>query len=321
MDTMKREGVGRQIVSYFYILLGCLLFAVGDVMFVNPYLLAPGGTYGLANVLNTLWPWRIGFYAICMDIPLLLIGTWILGPRFGIKTVISTVLIFGFTLALESVWGYAPLLHNGILTDVSQIDPSFKRTLVAISRSDSYFVPDYFLNTLIAGGIYGLSIGLIFKSGSTSGGSDIISIIAHKYTKISLGTLTLIVDSCITLTTFIAFGQIRLPIYSILLIVVESKVIDIVIEGVRTYKTAFIITDKAKEVGNFILNELQRGGTCFNGIGMYQGQERKMIYVVLNRSELVKLKSNLRYLDPHALVNVVESSEIMGYGFKALPED
>ncbi|MBO4282353.1 MAG: YitT family protein [Bacteroidales bacterium] len=318
---MKKERVRHQIVSYLYILLGCLLFAAGDVMFVNPYLLAPGGTYGLANVLNTLWPWRIGFYAICMDIPLLLIGTWILGPRFGVKTVISTILIFGATLLFESVWGYQPLIHSGILTDISDCDPYFKQTLVQILDSERYFVPDYFLNTLIAGAIYGIAIGLIFKSGSTSGGSDIISMIAHKYTKISLGTLTLIVDSCITLTTFIAFKQIRLPIYSILLIVVESKVIDLVIEGVKSYKTAFIVTDKYKEVGDFILHDLQRGGTCFNGIGMYQGQERKMIYVVLNRSELVKLKGNLHYLDPNALVNVVESSEIMGYGFKALPKE
>ena len=84
---------------------------------------------------------------------------------------------------------------------------------------------------------------------------------------------------------------------------------------------AKVITDKLDEVKSFILNDLERGGTCFPGIGLYQGQERRMIYVTLDRSDLVKLKSNLRTLDPNAFVNVIESSEIMGYGFKALPEE
>ena len=285
-------------------------------MFVNPYLLAPGGTYGLANVFNTLWPWRISFYAICMDIPLLLIGTWILGPKFGVKTVISTIFIFAFTWILESFWGYNPVIHDGEFLQQSA------HNLVQIPHSDHlFFQPDYFLNTVVAGVIYGLAIGMVFRSGSTSGGSDIICMIAHKYTKISLGTLVLVVDSIITLTTLLAFGDIRLPIYSIILIVVESKVIDLVVDGIKSYKTAFIVTDHIDEVRDFIINDLERGGTVFAGAGLYQGVERKMIYVTLERADLVKLKSNLRRLDPDAFVNVIESSEIMGLGFKALPEE
>ena len=301
---MEKAKMKQQFVAYFYLVLGSLIFAVGDVMFVNPYLLAPGGTYGLANVLNTVWPWKISYYAICMDIPLLLIGTWILGPKFGAKTVISTILIFAFTWLLETFWGYQPVIHDGLLNEPVK---------------GLAFVPDYFLNTLVAGLVYGVAIGLVFKSGATSGGSDIISMILHKYTKVSLGTLVLIVDSCITLTSFIAFRQLRLPIYSILLIVIESKVIDLIVEGVKSYKTAFIVTDEIDAVRNFIIEDLDRSGTVFAGSGLYQGAERKMIYVTLNRTDLVKLKANLRYLDPNAFVNVIESSEIMGNGFKALP--
>ncbi len=303
---MEKAKMKQQFVAYLYLVFGSLLFAVGDVMFVNPYLLAPGGTYGLANVLNTVWPWKISYYAICMDIPLLLIGTWILGPKFGAKTVISTILIFAFTWLLETFWGYQPVIHDGLLSEPVK---------------GLYFVPDYFLNTLVAGLVYGVAIGLVFKSGATSGGSDIISMILHKYTKVSLGTLVLIVDSCITLTSFIAFHQLRLPIYSILLIVIESKVIDLVVEGVKSYKTAFIVTDEIDAVRNFIIEDLDRSGTVFAGSGLYQGAERKMIYVTLNRTDLVKLKANLRYLDPNAFVNVIESSEIMGNGFKALPTE
>ena len=277
---MEKKDFKQQFVAYLLLVLGSALFAVGDVMFVNPYLMAPGGTYGLSNVLNTVWPWKIAFYAICMDIPLLIIGTLILGPKFGVKTVVSTVLIFLFTLLLESIWGYNPVIHDGAIV----ASPIEGRNMVEILNNGGWFEPDYFLNTVVAGLIYGVAIGLIFRSGATSGGSDIISMILHKYTKISLGTLVLIVDSCITLTTFIAFGDIRLPIYSIILIFIESKVIDLVA-----------------------------------GEGLYNGTERKMIYVTMERADFVKLRSNLRRLDPAAFVNVIESSEIMGKGFKALP--
>ena len=97
----SKKKMQQEIIAYILLIVGSALFAIGDVMFVNPYLMAPGGTYGLSNVLNTVWPWKISLYAICMDIPLLLVGTWILGPKFGIKTIISTALIFAFTYILD----------------------------------------------------------------------------------------------------------------------------------------------------------------------------------------------------------------------------
>lgn len=316
MTMTKKINWKQEIISYAFLILGSVLFAVGDVMFVNPYHLAPGGTYGLSNVLNALYPWKVSLYAICMDIPLLVIGTWILGPKFGFKTILSTLLIFGATFVLESTWGYKPVIFEFIheVTEGQAVDKS----MLEILGTNSYFKPDYFLNTLVAGGIYGLAIGFVFKSGATSGGSDIISMILHKYTKISLGTLVMIVDSCITLTSLL-LGQIRLPIYSILLIVIESKIIDLVVDGVKSYKTAFIITDKIDDVRTFIINDLDRGGTCFVGTGLYKGQERKMIYTNLDRADLVKLKMILRSIDPNAFVNVIESSEVMGNGFVPLP--
>ncbi|MCQ2273369.1 MAG: YitT family protein [Bacteroidales bacterium] len=313
---MDNSKVKQEIIAYVLLIVGSALFAVGDVMFVNPYLLAPGGTYGLSNVFNTLWPWKISWYAICMDVPLLLIGTWILGPKFGIKTIISTILIFLFTWVLEATWGYAPVIHDGLIESTKLND-----AMVAIVNDGGFFTPDYFLNTVVAGIIYGVAIGLIFRSGATSGGSDIISMILHKYTKISLGTLVMIVDSCITLTTLIAFGDIRLPIYSIIIIFLEGKIIDLVVDGTKSYKTAFIVTDHMEEVRNYVLNDLHRGGTCITVEGLYNGVERKMIYVTMERADFVKLRSNLRRLDPTAFVNVIESSEIMGKGFKALPNE
>ena len=317
VETLQRNTWKKELGAYGLLIAGSILFAVGDVMFVNPYRMAPGGTYGISNVLNTVWPWKISLYAICMDVPLLLIGTLILGPKFGFKTILSTALIFLATYVLESWWGYAPLIHDGALADM----PGEGVTMVEIPHNGGWFVPDYFLNTLVAGLIYGISIGLIFKSGATSGGSDIISMILHKYTKISLGTLVTIVDGCITLTTLIAFGDIRLPIYSIIIIFIEGKMIDLVVDGMKRYKTMFIVTENVEAVRNYVVHELKRGATCVAGTGLYEGAERKIVCVSLERADAVKLKSNLRRLDPAAFVAVMDSAEILGNGFRELPKE
>ena len=310
-----KRKMWREVWAYLLLTIGSALFAVGDVMFVNPYMMAPGGTYGLSNVFNTLWPWKISLYAICMDVPLLIIGTWILGPKFGIKTIVSTILIFAFTFILESNWGYNPVVHDG---DISTVEgPS----MVRILHDGGWFTPDYFLNTVLAGIIYGVAIGLIFRAGATSGGSDIISMILHKYTKISLGTLVMIVDGIITLSTLIAFHDVRLPIYSIIIIFIEGKVIDLVVDGMKSYKTMFIITDNPDPIRDYIINDIKRGGTCITGSGLYEGKERKMVYVTLDRSDMIKLRSALYFIDPHAFVNIMESSEILGTGFRALPKE
>ena len=309
----KKSKFKQEFVAYMLLIVGSALFAVGDVMFVNPYLMAPGGTYGLSNVFNTLWPWKISFYAICMDVPLLLIGTWILGPKFGVKTIISTALIFLFTFVLESLWGYNPAIYDGAFAATKA------EGMLPIPGGSEWFRPDYFLNTVVAGIIYGVAIGLIFRSGATSGGSDIISMILHKYTHVSLGTLVMIVDGIITLSTFVAFGDIRLPIYSTIIIFIEGKVIDLVVDGIKSDKTMMIITDNPEPIRDYIVNQLHRSGTCLTGEGLYQGKERKMIYVTLDRSGTVKLRDVLHELDPDAFVNIMESAEVLGKGFHKLP--
>ncbi|MGI6718615.1 MAG: YitT family protein [Bacteroidales bacterium] len=303
MKHLKEEKLfsKRWFLSYFYIILGCALFSVGNVMFVNPYLLAPGGAYGIATVLNAVHPWKISYYALCMEIPLLIIGTFVLGPRFGTKTVLCTVLIFAFVWILETFYGYAPLIHDGMLPTKG--------------ANGLNFIPDYFLNTLVAGLIYGVAVGLIFKSGATSGGIDIVVMIINKYTNIPLGRIVVIVDSAISLLTLIVFKQIRLPIYSILLIVIMGKIIDLVIEGTKSYKTVLIISEHVDEIRDIIINQLDRSATKINGTGLYLGKERNIIYVTLLRKEFVYLRNELKEIDPNAFINVIDSNEIVGHGF------
>lgn len=318
VDTDEKFGSKQWFKSYAYIFVGTFLFVLADVMFAMPYHLAPGGVYGLANVLSTLTPVNISTYLMCMEIPLLIIGSIILGPMFGVKTIVSTVLGWGFTWILETTWGYAPLIHIGELITDAAAAPF---DALAIKGTSELFIPDYLLNTLLAGLLYGIGIGMIFKSGATSGGSDIVSMIINKYTGISLGTLVIIVDSLIALSSLLISPDLRLPAYSILLIVIEGKIIDIVVDGLKTYKTLFIVTNKYDQVRDAIINDLNRGGTCMKGVGMYKGVERDIIYTTVSRSEFVKLRSGIRKIDPEAFINVIDSSEILGRGFKALPKN
>lgn len=291
-------------ITYAYILLGSFLFAIGDVLFVNPYKLAPGGVYGIANFLYHSTGWNISSSVLFMEVPLLIVGTIILGPRFGVKTLVSTFAIMGFVYILEqpTVWGHDAFLPN-----------------------------EPILNTIISGIIYGIAIGLIFKARATSGGSDIISMILNKYTRISLGKLVMIVDGAITtLTIFMPnetgdFGlrsiDWTLPIYSWVVIYIEGKMIDMMIDGIKINKTLFIISDKSDEIQDKLLNGIQRGGTMFAGTGMYEGVERKMIYTTVTRRESQILLSHISKIDKKAFVNVMDSSQVLGEGFKEIEKE
>ncbi|MCL3779609.1 YitT family protein [Prolixibacteraceae bacterium JC049] len=285
-------------VAYSYLIIGSLLFAMGDVMFVNPYKLAPGGVYGIANCLYHWFGFKISLSVLFMDIPLLVLGTFVLGPRFGIKTMLSVFIILGFTYLLEThLWGYDAVIQN-----------------------------DAMLNTIVSGVIYGVAIGLIFKSGATSGGSDIISMILNKYTKISLGFLVIVVDSTITLLTLFVPTEngmldFRLPIYSWIVIFIEGKIIDMIVDGAKVNKTLFIISEKHEAIKNKILNDLKRGGTSFVGEGMYGGKERKVIYTILTRRESTLLRKFIAKEDPTAFINIVDSNEILGAGFKKIDSE
>ncbi len=299
--------------AYSFIILGSLLFAIGNVMFATPYKLAPGGTYGIATVLHHLFGWKISISAFFMDIPLLLIGTWLLGHLFGIKTVVSAFSIMAFVWIIETYYGVIPVIHDGIFSAEEAM--AMGNTALLEIADGRFFMPDYFLNTLLGGLIYGLAIGLIFKSGATSGGSDIISMIINKYTKISLGTLVIIVDSAITVSTLLLSNQFRLPIYSILLIAIEGKIIDVVVDGIKLYKTVFIVTEQPDKVRDLICDDLKRGGTLFTGKGIFKGVERNMIYTTVSKTEFVRLKESLYKVDPNAFMNTINSSDIMGKGF------
>lgn len=297
-ETQEKLFSKEFFKNYALLTGGCFIFTLGAVLFAEPYGFAPGGTYGISMVFHHLWGWRTEVSALCMDIPLLLIGIYFLGGKFGIKTVICTFLIPLFMWIIHSTYGFAPLLEPEVT----------ERTMLQ----------EQMLSSIFGGITYGLGLGMVFRSGATSGGSDIISMILNKFTHISLGVLVMIVDCTITLTTVIAFGDWRLPMYSWIIIIIEGKVIDLVVDGFFSNKTVLIISGNSEEIKEYIVTKLQRGATIVDATGAYSGENKKMIYTIVSMKELISLRNKIKEIDKTAFVNVINSSEILGNGFKRI---
>ncbi len=317
-------------VAYGKVIFGCFLFALTDLLMVVPYGMAPGGVYGLMSVFNNLWGWPMDM-VILMDLPLFILGLVVLGGNLGIKTLVSVIFTWLFTYFTENIfyipqYGYFPLIHSGEFIGVdtfaalsSQVQELYL-PLRGVGNNEilQYFKPDYLLNSIVCGLGYGVSIAMIFSAGATSGGMDVISMILHKYTHISLGVLVMIVDSIVALTSFVVGGDIRLPMFSIILIFVESKVIDFVIDN-KVNKTMLIITDNVEAMKTLILEDLERSGTVFKGKGLYLDTDKNMIYTTVNRKEYNKIKYSAKKIDPKCFITVISNTETLGEGFTELP--
>ncbi|MBQ4442340.1 MAG: YitT family protein [Bacteroidales bacterium] len=290
------------IKTYSLIVVGTFIMSIGYVVFVSPLKLAPGGVYGIAIILHHLFNFPIGLSGICLDIPLLIIGTLWLGPKFGAKTIVGVITLPAFISLWEKIYGYAPLI--ALPGDPMTPDPAAN-----------------FIIALCGGVIIGIGLGLIFKTRATSGGSDIIAMIIAKYFKhIPLGTLLIMVDSTIVLAALAAFKDWTIPLYSWLIIYVTGIVMDKVIVGFHSDKVVFIVSDCYDEIRQHIFDELDRGGTFLHGEGMYNNDEKKIIFTSISRKQLPMLVHFVHEIDPKAFVSILDASETLGNGFTSLRE-
>jgi uncharacterized membrane-anchored protein YitT (DUF2179 family) len=296
--------------SYSLIAIGSFILAAGFVYFIDPHKIVPGGVYGIGIVVKNITseimhggikvPFLgvqifkdglgIGFVGLMLNIPLTIIGIKVLGPRFGVKTVVGFVLTSIFIDFLDA--GFA-----GALVD------------------------DVLLSCVFGGVLIGFGLGLIFKSRATSGGSDIIAMILAKYTRMSLGLLMIVVDSVIVLVGLLVFKDWKIPLYSWIVIYITGKVIDATLQGVSYDKALFIISDKYDEIRDKIINDLERSGTLINGTGLYKGLDKKIIFTNVNRREQGILKDFIKEIDPHAFMTVIDANEVFGSGFKPIESD
>ncbi len=290
----------KWFISYTLIIIGSFILAAGFVFFINPYNIVPGGVYGIGIVVHQLtkglfafWPTGIpiGLFGLVLNIPLTIIGVRVLGPRFGIKTVIGFILTSVFMDMLTMIVGEKD--HLGLANDV-------------------------LMASIFGGVLIGFGLGLIFKSKATSGGSDIVAMIIARYTRLPLGQLMIYVDSVIVLLGLVVFRDWHIPLYSWIVIFVTGKVIDITMQGVSYDKTLFIVSSQFELIRNKIINDLNRGGTYIPGKGMFNNSDKTIIFTVLNRRELAILEEYIHQVDPKAFVTVMDANEILGEGFKSL---
>ena len=290
------------IKDYVTIILGTFIMAVGIVVFITPLKLAPGGVYGIAIILHHLFGTPVGLVGICLDIPLLLLGIWLLGAKFGAKTVVGIFSLAGFISLIEFIYGYAPLIS--LPGNPAIADPAAN-----------------FIISLFGGVIVGSGLGLIFRTRATSGGTDIIATIIGKYVKhIKLGTILMIVDSIIVLLALVVFEDWTIPLYSWLVIYVTGFMIDKIISGFDRRKALFIISEYHDQIKSVIINEMERGGTYFKGKGMYNESEKRIIFTTITKKELPGLLYRIHEIDADAFISIIDATDVLGEGFNSLRE-
>jgi uncharacterized membrane-anchored protein YitT (DUF2179 family) len=295
----------KWFIAYGLTVLGSFILAAGFVFFINPYDIVPGGVYGIGIVVHHLtlgiFPkglspdggFPVGLFGLILNVPLTIIGIKILGPRFGVKTVVGFVL--------------SSVFMDMLTLFVGNNDPLGLKNEV-------------FMGCVFGGVLIGFGLGLIFKAKATSGGSDIIAMIIAKYTRLPLGQLMIYVDSVIVLLGVIVFRDWRIPLYSWIVIFVTGKVIDVVLDGITYDKTLLIISDHFELIRDKIIVDMERGGTYIPARGMFKGEEKTIIFTVVSRREVAILQEFIHQIDPRAFVTVMNAHEILGEGFKSLGE-
>ena len=234
------------ILDYIQIILGSFIGALGLSMFLVPNKLAAGGVSGIAVVLHHLFKMPVGWTMLALNVPLFLTAVALLGKNVGIKTLIGGLLFSVFT----------------------EITAGFP-------------VPtqDLILSTVYGGIVLGVGLGTVFRARASTGGTDLASMILHHFVpSISVGQGILIIDFFVIILSGLAFNW-ELAMYAWISLFISSKVIDLIQEGFNFAKAVYIVSDKAEEVSDKILTEMDRGVTLFSAKGGYSRQDKNVYSV------------------------------------------
>ena len=302
---LKEKPFTREWFKTYALLVGgAFILALGYSCFMAPYKIVPGGIYGITIVLQHKWGFPIGMAALCFNLPLSLLGMWVLGAGFCLKTFICFILVAVFSDSLPTI--LLMLMGEPIPTD----------PMVAL---DPFKLGDEVLLACIFGGVVmGTGVGMIMKTRASSGGTDVLANILHKWTHRSLGQMQMSVDFVIVLFGFLMFQDWKVPMYSWLVIFLMGKTIDMILQGFDSEKSFFIISDKIEEIRTYILNDLHRGGSIVPIQGMYNRSDKEMIMTMVNRRQMVTLQQAIYKIDPNAFVTIFDANQILGKGFKRL---
>ena len=276
----------EELLNYALIVLGSLVFALGQLYFIKPLHIPMGGVSGVALVTNYLWNLPIGVVTIVLNIPLFFLGWRTMGREFFIKTACGTVI-------------------SSIIVDaLASVIPAFDG--------------DMLIAALYGGVVMGAGYGLIFRAGGTSGGVDIIAKWMNKQKDIPIGTTNLIANAIVIVGSALIYGNLDSALYSMITSYLTSMVIDKMIYGMDAQKSAMIITSKPKEVAGAIMSELNRGCTGMDATGMYTGDKRTVLICAVRRHETGTLKKLILEQDERAFMLISNISEVFGTNFKRL---
>ena len=271
-----------RLKTFIMVVLGCLICALSFNIFLSPYYIMPGGVSGVAIIFKRIFDFEESMSVMFLSIFLLGISFLFLGKRASLNSIVGSILFPLFIYLTRMVLPY--------------LDLNITNRLLA---------------SLIGGLTFGLGIGIVYKEGFTTGGSEIIAKILNKYGSISLGNATFLIDGIITIAGAFIFGFETL-VYSLITIYVMSIMIDKVMLGLFGNKSFYIITDKPDKIKDFILDELGHGATILKGKGAYSDSDKYIILVVIPTSDYYKLKDVLKKLDDKAFFVVSDSYDVGG---------
>lgn len=287
---MKKNIFTKDNLMFFIILnLGLIFTAVGIAIFKTPNHFAFGGTSGLSIILSTLFPkWNVGAFMWIVNAALVVLGFFFLGIRSMGWTVYSSFALSFYVSACEAIYPLSsPLTH------------------------------DVFLELCFAVILPAVGAAMVFNVGASTGGTDIVAMILHKYTRLEIGRALLVSDLGIVLIAAYLYGA-QTGLYCILGMILKCTVVDSAIESLNLRKVCTIISKYPEQVEEFIINDLHRSATEQKAFGIYTKKEQKVMMTVLTRSETNRLRIHLRQIDPHAFITIVNSSEIIGKGFRSI---
>lgn len=277
----------RLIKDYAVMTIGCFIYAFAVNYFYVSNHLAEGGVTGIALIIYYLFKTSVGVTYFAINIPLLILGWKLLGKDFIIKTLFGTGML-SFALSVTSS-------INGATED----------TILA---------------SLYGGLIGGIGLGLIFMCGGSTGGTDIVARIMTKYKGISVGRAMLILDVIVLSAVAFLFGK-EIFMYTLIAAMVLTKTIDFIQEGFDKAKAVTIISRKAEQMRDILMDETGRGITIIDGSGGYTRHSFDIIYCVVSKFQVVTVKRIVRDIDPEAFITITDVSEVLGEGFKDIEKE
>jgi uncharacterized membrane-anchored protein YitT (DUF2179 family) len=276
---------GLKIKNIIFILFGSAIYAFGLVHFNMQNNLAEGGFTGITLLLYFLFDIDPSITNLALNVPLFFIGWKLLGRNSFLYTIIGTVGLSLFLWIFQRYTIHMPLKH------------------------------DMTLAALFAGVFVGVGLGIIFRYGGTTGGVDIIARLVHKYKGISMGKTMFTFDAVVITLSLLLYLSYREAMYTLVAVFIAARVIDFMQEGGYAAKGATIISEKSEEIANKILTEMDRGVTILKGRGSYTKRDRDVLYCVVAKNELPRLKNVIISVDPHAFVAVTDVHDVLGEGF------